>query len=66
MNKPKIIAGSYKLQNGKYVPHAILRFIDGPTITERPLSWEKEFETKEEANKYAFLQAELYIKKHYH
>jgi len=54
MKKPTIVTGSYKLQNGKYVPHVILRFIDGPTITDRPLSWEKEFNTKEEADKYAF------------
>ena len=65
MNEPKIITGSYKLQNGKYVPHVILRFIDGPTTTERPLTWGKQFETKEEADKYAVLQAEIYINKNF-
>jgi len=62
MNKPIIIPASYKLQNGKYVSHVILRFNYGPHTTERPLSWDKEFDTKEEADKYAILQAKIYIK----
>lgn len=62
MKKPQIIPCSDKLRNGKYMPHAILRFIDGLTITERPLFWDKKFDTKEEADKYAVLQAKIYIK----
>jgi len=62
MNKPIIISTSRELKNGKHEPHVILRFIDGPKITERPLSWDREFSTKEEADKYAMLQAENYIK----
>lgn len=63
MKKPLIIPTSYELKNGKYVPSVILRFIDGPTIRERPLTWRKQFDTKEEADRYALSQAELYIKK---
>lgn len=62
MNKPIIIPTSHQLKNGKYTPAVILRFISGPTTTERPLTWEREFDTKEEADKYATLQAKLYIK----
>ena len=63
MNKPEKITNSYKLEGGGYTPRVILRFIDGSTITDRTLSWRKIFNTKEEADKYALFQAELYIKK---
>ena len=65
MDKPKIVPKSYQLANGKYNPKAILSFISGPKTTERPLSWNKQFITKEEADKYAILQAQKYIEKNF-
>ena len=63
MNKPKITPGSYKLANGKYMPRVNLSLTYGPSDTNRPLSWDQQFDTKEQANRYAILQAQKYIEK---
>lgn len=65
MGNIQISTNSYQLTNGKYKPSVEIHFDEGVSVNIKPLSWEKEFNTKEEADKYATIQTHKYIKKNY-
>ena len=52
---------SYKLASGEWSPKAIVREDRKYEISESPFIWEREFSTKEEADKFALVQAKMWI-----
>lgn len=52
-----VIKPSSELRNGRWIPSGMIRFPSGPTLTERPETYDKvELDSKEEADRY-FTQA---------
>ena len=63
--KTSIKLASYQLANKKWVPQYIKFTQNGDELNEQPHSWDKEFDSKEEADKYAlgYCIKKGYIKK---
>lgn len=50
---------------GRWIPHVIISSVDESPNKEMPMSWEREFETQEEADSFALDGAEFYIANHF-
>ncbi|MEX0869905.1 MAG: hypothetical protein WDZ39_00560 [Candidatus Spechtbacterales bacterium] len=58
----KITANSYKdEESGLWVPRASVTSIDEAQISEMPLSWEREFDTGQQADDFALESAQIHI-----
>lgn len=49
----------------KWIPHVIISPVDETPNNELPMSWEREFDTQEEADSFALDGAEFYIDNHF-
>ncbi len=65
MTNPEIMLQSYQLKNRKWIPKVDLIFHEGKQTDVKPRFWDKKFDTKQEANKYALSQVKIYIKNNY-
>ena len=59
-------AESYKDdETEQWIPYVIISSVDESPNKEMPMSWEREFETQEEADSFALDGAEFYIGNHF-
>jgi hypothetical protein len=62
----KIEADSYQNESAKWVPCSKITAVDeSPEEPISPLSWQREFETQQEADDFAISGAQLYIDEEY-